>query len=405
MSIGPVETGRVYAFSCYIAVLAVAMACSTAGDLAETNLDVARAPRIQMDTRDTNYVGIPIRQQDGSDTDSARDTTQDTSCNDLQIQNAIDHESEACASPHIIETEWQQSIPSTEETPDLSDARVRLYIPCEVEKASGLLIFSHIGVGEWEYDHETWRASAAAHSYALMMIELSDIHDRVAPWAFPEQSALFVTQILSKMAEQSKHEELRTCPLFFFGHSAGGFWFTRMIPEISERTAGFVAFHGSLTCDALFEPDSLIIPGLFLVAEYDPIWIRKDSFKIVERGRKNGARWSLVVEPDAGHWDVDLGRHLMVDFTETVFRLRIGQENENETGAMSLLELPASDGWLGQLDHQAVYNGDEEFEGSGKEIVTGADIAPWNRELANSGYWLVSESFAESWLSYELSGR
>ena len=370
------ETGRVYVLGGLVALSAASVACS------------------QGDTNRVWEEVLPDRHSSDRLDGSISSDRLDEAIKDIEDTDHL------CAPD--TQTEWQQIIPPTDETPDLGDARVRLYIPCGVKQASGVIIFSHIGVGEWEYDHEMWRAFAETDRYALVMIELGDIHGKVAPWGFPGQSARFVTRILSTMAEHSRHEEMTTSPLFFFGHSAGGFWFTRMIPEISGRTAGFLAFHGALPSEAFFEPDSLAVPGLFLVAEYDPIWIRRDSTEIVTRGRENGAKWAMVVEPDAGHWDVDPGRRMMIDFTKTVFQRRVGPAKES--GATPLSELPANNGWLGQLEHKSVYNGDEEFEGSGKEIVVSAAITPWNDTDSNTGNWLISESFAQSWLSYELNG-
>ncbi len=401
MSIRLSGTGKVWAVVCHKALLVSAMACACSSAL----LDVMDTDSATLSTHDTRFNdnGQEKPEKFAEKSEPENDRTQDSEIDDVGTSGNTNDNREACISSDH-QTDWQQLFPAMDETPDLGDAKVRLYIPCEVEQASGIMIFSHIGVGEWEYDHETWRASAAVQNYALVMIELADIHGRVAPWEFPEQSADFVTQILSAMADKSGHDELKTCPLFFFGHSAGGFWFTRMIPWLSERTAGFLAFHGSLSSNALFLADSLAVPGLFLIAEYDPIWIREDTTVIVEKGRKSGARWSLMVEPGAGHWEVDSGRQLMVDFTETVFQLRINQRNDGQEKSLPLMELPQSDGWLGQLEHQSVYGEGEEFDGSGKEVIVSADIMPWNEALSNNGNWLISEAFAKSWLAYERFG-
>jgi dienelactone hydrolase len=303
-------------------------------------------------------------------------------------------------------TEWKKEIVSTADTPDLEDAEVSLYIPKGVSEARGVLVFSYIGVGTWEYEHEVWRASAASHGYAMLHIKLTDIHGRVAPWEFPEQSALFIYRTLDTMAQISNHTELERAPLFFFGHSAGGFWFTRVVPHLTDRAAGFIAFHGTMSSDELFSPSALSVPGLFLVAEYDPIWIRTDTSEIADTGFEKGALWSLVIEPDAGHWDVDPGRRLMVEFVETIFDLRVAPTSAPDGAKKLLSDIPEEDIRFGQLAHYSIYDGDEEFEDSGREVITAASISSDYMETAmsNSRSRLISQTFAESWLAYELSG-
>ena len=332
------------------------------------------------------------------------DSVTNVSDTERPIENASDIDVPDDQISH--EAEWKRDISSTDDTPDLKDAEVSLYIPGGVSEARGVLIFSYNGVGTWEYEHEVWRASAASHGYAMLHIVLTDIHDRVAPWEFPEQSARFIYRILDTMAQISNHTELESAPLFFFGHSAGGFWFTRLVPQLTERAVGFIAFHGSMSSDELFFPSALSVPGLFLVAEYDPIWIRTDTFEIVNTGFEKGALWSLVVEPDAGHWDVDPGRRLMVEFVETVFQFRVPPTSGADGERDSLSAVPEKDIRLGQLAHHSVYDGDEEFEDSGREVITAASILPQQTETttSSSGSRLISQTFAESWLAYELTG-
>ncbi len=306
----------------------------------------------------------------------------------------------------IAGTDWRAVIAPDEASPDLEEASVELFIPDHVDEVRGVLVFSHAGVGASEYLHYMWRSSAKAHGYGLMKATIGAVQGNWPPWEYPEQSAKLISRIFDAMAELTAHPELGRCPLVFFGHSAGGFWVTRLIALLPERTAGFVAFHGSLESNEMFSPRVLAIPGLFLVAEYDPIWIRDRSAEDVENGRARGARWSLVLEPDAGHWDADSGRWLMAEFVETVLHRRVGPAADSSTGPAALVELPEEQGWLGQLVHRSVYDGDEEFEDQGKEVIISAGITPCcpDPELASRSNWLISERFAESWLSLESSG-
>ena len=315
-----------------------------------------------------------------------------------------DADSNAEAIIPIDGIEWHTTIASTEETPDLADADVRLLLPSDTAHVRGILVFSRNGVGGWEYEHNAWRSAAVKEGLALMDIDLPDRADRVTPWESADQSAIFLDRMFPILAELSGHPELAQAPLFFFGHSAGAFWFTRLIPLVAARTAGFIAFQGSLTCEELFFPDTLAIPGMFVIAEYDPIWIRTDTTAIVEEGLKNGALWSLTVQPDIGHWDIEPSRPLMISFMQTVFDRRLPQ---SDTDAQTELRpFPLDDIRLGTLSHRSVYDGNEEFEGSGREIITGAALLPPQTvpDPAISYHRLISSQFAETWLSYEAEG-
>ena len=312
---------------------------------------------------------------------------------------------ESDANTAMQQETWHAVVKTQADTPDLQDATVDLFVPATAGTIRGAVVFSHVGVGDWEFDNSVWRTFAAIRGYALLRIAVGDIHDRVTPWESPAQSATLITRIFDTMAVQAGRPTLRDCPLVFWGHSAGGFWITRFIPYFVDRTAGFVAFHGSLSSDEMYATDTLEIPGLFLIGEYDPIWIRDGATEHVRIGRENGARWALVVEPNAKHWDVDPGRWLMISFTETVFERRLA-DTADLTQGLSLATLPESDGWIGHVAHKSVYDGDEEFPDSGREIIESADIAPWGTvtDTVGSESWLISESFAHSWLSYERLG-
>ena len=312
-------------------------------------------------------------------------------------------EVEAEDDPSLTAQEWLAVFPTRADAQDLLDAKVSLYIPDHVSRVRGVLLFSHAGVGESEFEHKAWRISAANHGYGLMKIDVRDRFDRVTPWESPGQSASLITRVFDTMARVSGHDELKRCPLVFFGHSAGGFWITRFIPHLTERTAGFVAFHGGLESDAFFSPPVLSIPGLFLVAEYDLPWIREDGIRLVETGRNMGARWSLVVEPNTEHSDPEPGRWLMVMFVETVINHRIPDRGNDSDHPVLLQALPEQAGWLGQLIHRTVYDGDEAFKHAGKEEITGAAIRPW-KENERDASWLISEAFAKSWLAFERQG-
>ena len=292
------------------------------------------------------------------------------------------------------------------DTLDLREASVDLFIPINVARVRGVLLFASAGVGEAEFDNAVWRTSAAINGYGLVRVGFRDAPGKPQLWDVPRQMAIMVSRALNVLATKSGHHELSDCPIIFWGHSAGGFWQMRAMPHLAARTAGFVAFHGSLTSHALYSPDVLQIPGLFLIGDADLIWIREAAVDIVRAGRPFGARWALVVEPEVGHSDVTPGRWLMTMFVEKVFERRVVISDDAPDERLPLATLPESDGWLGQLAHRSVFGGDEMYEDAGKEVIENAAIAPWDSDtsLPERSNWLITEGFAKAWLAYEQLG-
>ncbi len=113
------------------------------------------------------------------------------------------------------------------------------------------MLFSAHALGEQEYAHEMWKTSAAEQGYGLMKIQLRDVYDHVTSYDYPEESAEILFKILAVMANVSEHQKIEYAPFFFFGHSAGGFFITRLLPYVHQRTAAFIAFHGCLDSEAV----------------------------------------------------------------------------------------------------------------------------------------------------------
>lgn len=302
--------------------------------------------------------------------------------------------------------EWTMEIEPSKDEPILKVAPVSLFIPPNIDRIRAILIFFSNGVGEQEYEHEMWRTFAATHQLGLMKVLLSDIRNKYdSSFRYPEQSARMLSNILNVMGDVSKHQEVRCTPFVLFGHSSGGFLVTRLLPHVYKRTVSFVAFHGSVVTDEALIPESVSVPGLFLIAGFDPEGIRHDSTEHVERGRSRGARWSLVVEPDAHHWDIDSGRNLIMQFVEETLRRRIQADADGLRGPAKLTTLPEQNGWLGQLEHHSVYDGREHFKGHGREVIDSVCIAPYENYLGprDGANWMISKLFAENWLLYQFT--
>lgn len=300
---------------------------------------------------------------------------------------------------------WTLEISPSTNTPDLQASVTQLFIPETVAEVRGIVVMSDHALGEGEYAQTAWRTSARENMYGIMKVHLNDIHGNVTSFEYPEQSARMLVHIFNEMAALSEHPELAYVPFIFYGHSAGGFLGTRLIAEIPERSAGFVAFHGSFESEALFTTEALSVPGLLVVAEYDLKYIRNDTSELVRKGRTRGARWSLVVDRGAGHWDADPSRALVINFVEEVFHRRLNALADTGGGPVPLKLLPENEGWLGKLEHHTAYDGYECTAGAGREAITSAYISQYGNfpDSPGDASWIISKSFAQNWLLYEMT--
>lgn len=295
--------------------------------------------------------------------------------------------------PQAAREQWKVHLAPVADQPNLDEASASVWIPAGLDEVQGALVFSRHALGIEMYEDARWRQAAADDGYALIEIEILADDDTVAAFAFPDQAATMIEDLLDAAAIQTGHGELHDAPVVVWGHSAGAQMMTPAAALMPGRVAGFIAFHGSAQnqhlrpsdplFDALMDPAFLDVPGLVMVAEHDPTGLRDASVRLIEEGQERGCRWALTIDPDQDHWGTEGTFDLMIPFVRLAF--------EGSTAA----------GWLGTMDHFHQATGDE----TGSEIVTHTAIEPLQPGVLPAGNWLANQDFAASWLAYHQPTR
>ncbi len=112
-------------------------------------------------------------------------------------------------------------------------------------------------------------------------------------------------------------------------------------------------------------------------------------------------RRAFILQPGAGHWDVNSSHDIAVSFVEELLDRRIPPRRCPYETLPVLNKLAPEDGWIGVLEHHREY---EEGNDRGFEIIDKAESFPflgYDGDGENT-QWLMSESFASKWLDFEL---
>jgi pimeloyl-ACP methyl ester carboxylesterase len=293
---------------------------------------------------------------------------------------------------------WSVSLDQTEYGEEnLLETSGQLFIPDNVKLVSARVVFIAHGLGEGEFACGDWRTFAEERNLALMSLTLKNDADGT-PWRQFEAADEAFWDLLEELEEESDRPDLEDAPLILWGHSAGGYLSTQLATAHPEEVAGFVAYHGSRLYKGGSNNGMYELPGLFILAEYDTSGIRAASIDQVALGRSNHALWGLAIEKGGLHWDNDSGRKLALAFADELL-----ERQQIVTGVDSILRIHETDGWLGKLDHTGVFDdGDEEFEDSGHEVVSGCEAIPYNNCSSDPEdyQWLISDVFAQQWVEF-----
>ncbi|MDP6634821.1 MAG: hypothetical protein QGG42_07990 [Phycisphaerae bacterium] len=158
-------------------------------------------------------------------------------------------------------------------------------------------------------------------------------------------------KVLDDFARLSGYEELRSAPLMFVGHSAGGPQARTLATKLATRCFGLVQYRGG-------GPGSLGpgVPALMMLGQFDEFggaMRRRDGRETWEGGRDQMAGYrakdtgnlgSVVVEPGAGHfaWSDRNAKYLAL-FIRKAARARIGAKG------YKLKRIDYRKGWLGDM--------------------------------------------------------
>ena len=234
------------------------------------------------------------------------------------------------------------------------------------------------GDGRAMAEDSVWQAFAARQRLALLACRFTDkrhdqgfIEDYVNVSKGSGQALL---DALTHLAARSKHPELTSEALLFWGMSAGGEFNYEFASWKPERVLAFVVNKGGIYYTALTPRATRAIPALLFIGGKDLESRVNTITGLFDLNRRGGALWALAPEPNAAHV-VGRSRDMSIMFFDDVIALRLGGGEEE----------------LRALDEASGYVGD----------VHTSSIRP-----ANAGAlptyptsWLPTERIARAWLA------
>src|ERR1041384_103607 len=181
-------------------------------------------------------------------------------------------------------------------------AEFRLWYPASAAPVQAALVLvpgSH-GDGRPAADDPFWRAFAARHHLALVACRFTDKpHDQ----AFIEHyvnvsqgSGQALVDALSGFADRTRHAELATAPLLFWGMSAGGEFNYEFVAWKPERVVAFVVNKGGIYYSALVSRAAREVPGILFVGEKDLESRVNMIAGLFAVNRRGGALWAFANE-------------------------------------------------------------------------------------------------------------
>lgn len=205
------------------------------------------------------------------------------------------------------------------------------------------------GDGRAMAEDSVWQAFATRQHLALLACRFTDkphdqgfIEDYVNVSKGSGQALL---DALGHLATRSKHPELASEPLLFWGMSAGGQFNYEFASWKPERVLAFVVNKGGIYYTALTPRATRAIPALLFIGGKDLESRVNTITGLFDLNRRGGALWALAPEPGATHV-VGRSRDMSIMFFDDVIPLRLGEEG--------LRPLSEPSGFVGDLHANSV---------------------------------------------------
>ena len=269
------------------------------------------------------------------------------------------------------------SIPENDTT-SYNYADFRLWISDSTDTLRGIYWFMHPNNGD-SRDIVTdlnYQTLASNKGFALMGAHIYNMNMNTG-------IGDAVISATDSMAVLSGHSELEFIPFFINGYSWGGqfaYHFTKWIPQ---RVLGFITQKGGYH-DTTTSNMAIQVPGLMFVGQNDLDYRIENLTNIFLNHRSIGAKWSLAMEQDVGHSQVN-DINFLNSFFNTVSDLRIPND-VNVFEPIVLNTLADTVGWLGNQNSLAI--------GSWECYDGNYDSSSWIPLRSNAELWqnFVSES-------------
>jgi predicted esterase len=225
-----------------------------------------------------------------------------------------------------------------EVTPTTADnfyeARARLFLPSSAAPLRGVLIFVGGTDCDWRYQADAleWRSFADKTHLALVGTYFRGDGESYDHTDGGSGAALL--RMVKDLGDLSGKPELARLPLFFIGHSAGAMFSYSFICWKPERCAAFFSSKSG-PISPTKNTKAFEVPALFVVGENDDVRRIESVVKTID-ARNDGARWTIAIEPGAGHGFTENEHKLAQAYIAAVL------ECNNSSSRYSTLENPTA---------------------------------------------------------------
>jgi poly(3-hydroxybutyrate) depolymerase len=207
-------------------------------------------------------------------------------------------------------------------------AQFRLWYPRDVGTLRAVLVLvpGSNGDGRGMADDSTWQSFATRNKLAIVACRFTDKpHDQsfIEHYVNVSQgSGQALLDGLAHLAERSRHPEIASAPLLFWGMSAGGEFNYEFAAWKPERVVAFVVNKGGIYYSALTSRATRQVPAMLFIGGKDLESRINTITGLFAVNRRGGALWALAEEPGAGHI-VGRSRDLSIMFFDDVLPLRL----------------------------------------------------------------------------------
>ena len=230
------------------------------------------------------------------------------------------------------------SIPENDtSTYNYADFRIR--INDDIDTVRGIYWFMHPNNGDSRniVTDSSYLALVDSQNFALMGAHIYNMHMQTG---IGDATIMAIDSI----AILSNHNELSFIPFFINGYSWGGQFAYHFANWIPERIIGVITQKGGYH-NTEFSENLIQIPILMFVGENDLQYRIDNLTEIFLDHRPYGAKWTLAMEHDAGHSQINDHTYLNL-FFNSIVNMRI-PETINPFEPITLNNLSDSSAWLG----------------------------------------------------------
>ncbi len=289
----------------------------------------------------------------------------------------------------LDDAQWREAVQKLGEG-KREDCTFDLWMPEGIEVVKGVVVMSGHGSGAALYKNKDLRDIARELRLALFTF----IGNPVQRGFWPK-SLLY--ERLKAFGERSGHPELEHAPLFLYGHS-NGTGFSALFPATeATRVWGWISMRPGITFQ-VYQPGAAKVPGMVIFGEDDQFLGRPSkeaNLAIVPAMRKrHDALWNFAVEPKTGHGPGANTWPLVFSFLRHTWAARVPADADPRKGPVALKSLNTDQGHLG-------HNWD--LARGGYQTLTVAPLAEFTGDKSAAS-WLVNESFARDWQTFQAKG-